>query len=48
MTLLENVEDVHRKLVVRRRDHNRNRTHANDAALRTIVGHLVNIAEGTC
>jgi len=48
MTLLESVEDVHRKLVVRHRDHNHNRTHENGAALQTIVSHLLNIAEGTC
>jgi uncharacterized protein len=48
MTLLESVEDVSQKLVIRYRDHHRNRTHANGDALQTIVGHLVNIAEGTC
>jgi predicted glycosyltransferase len=48
MTLLESVEDVYQKLVIRHRDHHRNRTHANGDALQTIVGHLVNIAEGTC
>ena len=48
MTLLESVEDVYRKLVVRHRDHKHNRIHENGAALQTIVSHLVDIAEGTC
>ncbi len=48
MTLLESVDDVHSKLVVRRHDHHRNGTQGSSAALQSIVGHLLNIAEGTC
>jgi len=48
MTLLESVDDVSRKLVVRHHDRTHNRSNANHAALQTIVNHLLNIAEGTC
>jgi uncharacterized protein len=47
MTLLESVEDVYSKLVLRRRERTPGTVQAN-AALHTIVDHLVKIAEGTC
>jgi uncharacterized protein len=48
MTLLESVGDVQSKLVVRRRDRHQKKLQTSDAALNTIVAHLVKIAEGTC
>ena len=48
MTLLERPEDLTTKLAIRHRDHAESKVQSNDAALTTIVGHLINIAEGTC
>lgn len=48
LTLLESVEDLRRRLIVRRRNRFETSGHSTDAALKAITGHLLKLAETTC